>query len=239
MFLRRESLAGTLRRMLDPDATRLIERLKRDFTSLPGPDQGVWAMPPAAKIIDCVLSLRMNYTQVVVRRVELFVRDHPEVRSCAGLAELIRQHPSPAAFSASVLNMKHATKGAAILAVADHLVGEQVRFEGTEEERLTQWARSARPGDFIAFVAPGFGIAGFQYLRMLFGADTIKPDVHILRYLRDAIGHPIAEGPAVYLIERVAALMVVSARGIDKAIWERGAAAAGAARIVPEKLDLH
>lgn len=225
--------------MLDPDATQLIERLKRDFPALPGPDQNIWSTPPSAKIIDCVLSLRMNYAQVVVPRVDRFVRDHPEVRSCAALVDLIRQHPSPAAFSASVLNMKHATKGAAILAVAQHLLGEQARFEGSEEDRLSQWARWARPGDFIAFVAPGFGIAGFQYLRMLFGADTIKPDVHILRYVQDAIGHPLAEGPAVYLIERVAALMGVNARGIDKAIWERGAAAAGAARIVPEKLDLH
>jgi hypothetical protein len=212
--------------MLDPDATQLIERLQRDFPSLPGTDQNIWSTPSAAKIIDCVLSLRMKYTRVVAPRVERFVRDHPEVCSCAALAGLIRQHPSPAAFSASVLNMKHATKGAAILAVADHLIGEQARFEGSEEERLSQWARWARPGDFIAFVAPGFGIAGFQYLRILFGADTIKPDVHILRYLQDAIGHPVAEGPAVYLIERVAGLMGASARGIDRAIWERAAAAA-------------
>lgn len=207
--------------MLDPDATKLIERLHRDFPVLPGPDEGVWSKPPAAKIIDCVLSLRMKYTSVVVPRVEGFVRQHPDVRSCAALAALIRQHESPAAFSASVLNMNHSTKGAAILAVADHLVGEQARFEGTEEERLTSWARWARPGDFIAFVAPGFGIAGFQYLRMLFGADTIKPDVHILRYLEDALGHPVAEGPAIYLVERVAARLNTSARGIDKAIWER------------------
>jgi hypothetical protein len=64
--------------------------------------------------------------------------------------------------------------------VIRYLLDVQADFkEQDEEARLHAWAEWARPGDYLALNVPGFGLAGFQYLRMLFNAQTAKPDVHI------------------------------------------------------------
>jgi hypothetical protein len=203
---------------------RLTERLKSDFSAFPAVSDAIWNQHSAAKIVDCVLSLRMNYAKVVLPRVEEFIEKHPRVRSCASLVELIGLHESPELFLLEELRIRHKTKGLALLRVAEFLIEEQTRFSGADEaERLAAWAKWARPGDYLALESPGFKLAGFQYLRMLFGAETVKPDVHILRYVRTAIGEEIGEGPVVYLLEQAASKLGVSARSVDVAIWHRGA----------------
>ena len=74
----------------------------------------------------------------------------------------------------------------------------------------------------------GFKLAGFQYLRMLFGAETVKPDVHIIRYVESVLGRPIAGSPsrevqAVYAMERAGELLEQSARALYVAIWNASA----------------
>jgi hypothetical protein len=70
---------------------------------------------------------------------------------------------------------------------------------------------------------PGFGLGGFQYLRMLFGAQTTKPDVHIIRFVSEAIGRKIADIKALYLLERAAKQAGLPIRELDITIWETGA----------------
>lgn len=49
--------------------------------------------------------------------------------------------------------------------------------------RLRRLARWAPPCDYLVVGVAGFGLAGFQYLRRLFGAETTKPGVHVMRYV--------------------------------------------------------
>ncbi|MDG4870064.1 hypothetical protein P8631_18910, partial [Guyparkeria sp. 1SP6A2] len=46
-------------------------------------------MTTAAKIIDCVLSLRKPYNAVVVPRVQGFMEAHPDVRTCDALRSTV------------------------------------------------------------------------------------------------------------------------------------------------------
>ena len=223
--------------MIESDAKRLAECLAADFPNAPAPPKRIWLDAPAARVIDCVLSLRKPYARVVTPRVKRFVEMHPTVRSCTELAKAIASYPSPHAFVEHELNMRSKTKGAAIAAVLDHLIDAQHALahntdandtadSATEAERLQNWAEIARPGDYLALDAPQFGLAGFQYLRVLFGAQTFKPDAHVLRYAENAIGRPIAgnnrrEARAVYALERAAQLCGVPARNLDAAIWQQ------------------
>ena len=212
--------------MIEVDARVLAERLRRDFPSprpVAVPD---WRRTPASRVIDCVLSLRKSYERVVKPRVKRFSDEHPGVVTCADLRELIRAHPSPLAFHRPVLDMRSPGKAAMLVGVLDHLIDVQPRFDGeTEDDRLGAWASWARPGDYLMLGVPGFGLAGFQYLRMLFGAQTTKPDVHILAYVAEALSRPPATTPgeqvrAVYTIERAGELLDIPVRDIDVAIWE-------------------
>lgn len=214
--------------MIEADAHRLAERIAIDFPvtrSLTGP---FWRAHASTKVIDCVLSLRKPYKKVVEPRVEAFSRNHPEVRSCADLLDLISSFASPEAFHVSVLNMDSSRKAAALVGVLEYLVDIQQRFDGTDEDaRLAAWACWARPGDYLTLDVTGFKLAGFQYLRMLFGAETTKPDVHILRYVAEVLsrsiaGYPSREVQAVYAIERAGEILGRSVRELDVAIWELG-----------------
>lgn len=93
----------------------------------------------------------------------------------------------------------------------------------SELEGLERWAVDAQPADFRTVGIRGFGLAGFQYLRMLFGASTTKPDVHIRRYVAAAAGRPVSDVQALSLMEDAAAQVGVSLRDADTTIWERAA----------------
>lgn len=214
--------------MIEADAHVLAERLKVDFPD-PRPLQDpVWRASPAAKVIDCVLSLRKPYKAVVVPRVQSFVAAHPDITSLGSLLELIRGYPSPLEFHKAVLSMDSPGKAAAIVGVLEYLLDSIQRFEGDDEAaRLHAWAAWCRPGDYLTLDVNGFKLAGFQYLRMLFGAETTKPDVHILKYAEQALGRaiqgrPSGEVQAVYAIERAGEILGTSVRRLDVAIWEKG-----------------
>ncbi|MGP1347637.1 MAG: hypothetical protein ACTS3F_13350 [Phycisphaerales bacterium] len=213
--------------MLEADAHRLADRLRRDFPEPPSPDDPAWRSTSATKTIDCVLSLRKPYERVVKPRVKRFAAEHPAIQSCQQLRAFIATHESPHAFMRDTLQLDSPGKAAMLIGVLDHLIDIQQRFDApTEVDRLRAWARWARPGDYLLFDIPGFALAGFQYLRMLFGADTTKPDLHILNYLAEALDQPRAQSisqqvRAVCVLERACELLSVPTRRMDKAIWEQ------------------
>lgn len=214
--------------MIEADAQMLAERIRVDFPSPRGLADPIWRSSPAPKVIDCVLSLRKSYKSVVVPRVQAFVEQYPELISCGQLRAMIETFDTPLAFHTDVLNMNSPGKAEMLVGVLNYLIDIQCRFEGdSEDERLAAWARWARPGDCLTLDVRGFKLAGFQYLRMLFGADTVKPDVHILNYVEEVLGRevkgrPSSEVQAVYAIERASEILGQPVRYIDVAIWERG-----------------
>jgi len=213
--------------MIESDAKTLAAALQRDFPNPPAPSDWIWTAPSAVRVVDCVLSLRKPYATVVLPRVRGFADRFPEITSCAQLRELIGSYNTPAAFHDDVLNMDSPKKAAMLVGVLDYLIDIQDRFEAaTEADRLSQWARWVRPGDHLMLDVDGFKLAGFQYLRMLFGAETVKPDVHIIRYAESVLGRPIAGKPSrevgvVYAMERAGELLGVSVRALDVAIWRK------------------
>jgi hypothetical protein len=90
----------------------------------------------------------------------------------------------------------------------------------TEFNRLQQWARSVVPENYLSVNVKGFGLAGYQYMRMLFGAQTTKPDVHIRNYVSEAIGKKVNDTTALDLLEKAAFLAGLPIREVDGAIWE-------------------
>lgn len=217
-----------LRFMIEDDAHRLAESLRCDFPSPRAPQAGARSLTTAAKIIDCVLSLRKHYNAVVVPRVTGFMKQNPQTRTCEDLRILVGTYATPVDFMNLCLRMNSPKKADMIVGIVEHLLDAQRRFDGpTEEERLAQWATFMRPTDYLLLDVPNFKLAGFQYLRMHFGADTLKPDVYILKYVERCLGRPITGRPArevqaVFALERACTLLGRTARSVDTSIWEAG-----------------
>lgn len=178
---------------------------------------------PAVLVIDCVLSLNRKYDTFVKPRLNTFVERHPEIQRVTDLAKLIESYPTSHAFVQQELNYNHEDRA--------RILHEVVMFLCTivqqtptipEEKALKQWVVQARSQTHRLNIK-GFGVAGFQYLCMLFGADTTKPDIYIIRFVSKLLNRNVSDLEARDLLEAASERVGLSVRDVDSYIWKRGA----------------
>ncbi len=205
--------------MIDKLTYYLKEKFpKGDFKEMPG-----WKSP-ALDVIDCVLSLNRRYEGFVLPRVKSFERKHPDLSSLQALLSLINTYKSPYQFSIYEHDYRDEKRANTLVGVIHYLLTIQEKYEGgTELARLENWARSVKPSDYFSVGVPGFGISGFQYLRMRFSADTVKPDVHIINFVSEVTGTRIDGVQAVTILEEAARKANLPVRQLDGTIWEERA----------------
>jgi len=183
-----------------------------------------WPLNPALSVLDCVLSLRNKYDGFCFPRVEQFARNWPDVVELSDLAEMMAEYNSAGSFFLEVFNYKFIAREQTLRGVVNAMSSAQAKHQGsTEWERLQTWAISVQPRDYVSVGVRGFGPAGFQYMRMLFGAQTTKPDVHIKRFVSQIVGRNVNELQALELLEQASAKAKLPLREVDGAIWEAGA----------------
>ena len=135
------------------------------------------------------------------------------------------RYDTPYDFLKAELGFHSEIKATAIDGVVEKLCGiTNASPSVPEENAIRQWALQANPGGYRVWKIKNFGIAGFQWLRMLFGADTVKPDTHILNFLADTLNERFPQTKkkkleAIALIEETSAHSEFSARDIDRIIW--------------------
>jgi hypothetical protein len=88
----------------------------------------------------------------------------------------------------------------------------------TDLRSLRRWAEASTQDDFVGHIK-GLGPAIYRSLVMRLGVDTIKPDVHVLRFVSSAIGRRVSQDEAVASLETVARRLGVPARTLDGSIW--------------------
>lgn len=213
------------------DHEKLAASLRRDFPAVKASLDKAWKRKPALRVIDCVLSLNRHYDRIVVPRLDRFESQNPSVTSVLNLSELIVTFASPEAFVRKALGYRDSGRAAILDSVVNKALEAAAVADGaTELARLEAWAAAASPNDYRDWCIPGFALAGFQYLRMLFGANTTKPDVHMRRYVAASIGHAVADLEALILLEGAADATGACLRDLDAAIWERSARPSGRER---------
>ncbi|MYF99591.1 hypothetical protein F4212_10760 [Candidatus Poribacteria bacterium] len=197
-----------------------IKRLGPDVQGYGNVDPA-WSRSPAVLVIDCVLSLNRKYDGFVVPRLDAFVENHPDICTVNELADFMSSFPTPHEFMQQELNYNYEVRANTLQSVVEFvckIVGETP--DVPEEETLRQWAINAKPEEYQTLNIHGFGIAGYQYLRMLFGADTTKPDVHIIRYVSKLLGRNISAIEALHLLEASSERLGLSVRDVDTYIWQ-------------------
>jgi hypothetical protein len=139
------------------------------------------------------------------------------------LTDLINEYPSPLDFATRELNYRDGARAQTILGVARYLMDAQRGRDGcTEHERITSWAAAVKPSDSGSVGVHGSGLPGFQYLRMLFGVQTCKPDIYIVRFVRDVVGRKVDDRTALQLLEAAAQRARLPLREVDNVIWSEG-----------------
>ncbi len=205
------------------EVKKLEKDLLKEFGHVPLKKNYPWRTPPL-NVIDCVLSLNRNYYSFVKPRVRTFADNNPNIEELKQLIDLIDNYDNPGDFSRSELNYNHDQRAETLLGVTLYLDNKQDQYVGSDEfERLKNWANSVSPDDFNRVEVKGFGLSGFQYLRMLFGAQTTKPDRYIKKYVSDVIGRKVNDVEAIELLETASGNAGLLLREVDGAIWEKSA----------------
>jgi hypothetical protein len=200
---------------------RLIATLERKLSKPLALVDYAWPVP-SLNILDCVLSLNRKYERVCLPRVQRFAAENPSVRSVRELRDAIHRSPSPLEFLISKLDYKDAGRADTLLGVTEYLSRVQRRYPGeTEIARLRRWAESTGPDSTGRPDVPGFALSGLQYLRMLFGVQTAKPDTHVRRFVSRAIRAPsVTDKRALNLLEDAARERNLRVRDLDHKIWK-------------------
>lgn len=203
--------------MTDPE--RLAASLRRDFGApVPSADRA-WFRPLALRLIDCVLSLRKADERPIAPRLDAFRERFPAVESLRDLGSLLSTYRAPVLFAREVLETNDPSPAATLIALVDYLTRVALTGSGTEGAQLKAWAVCARPQDYLTLRIPTLSLQGFQYLRMLLGANTLRPTPHLSRYVLKVIGRPVSDVEAILLLEEAAPLVPLRLRDITGARW--------------------
>ncbi len=99
-----------------------------------------------------------------------------------------------------------------------------VRYFNVREVRtqsaLYEWANSSEFARDFAGHVKGLGPAVYNWLVMRQGVETIKPDVHVMRFVATVLGYPLSESAAVSALQDVAKTLAIKAYELDWRIWE-------------------
>lgn len=206
------------------DLERLSQSLRSDFPSVKQSTDLAWSRSSAVRVIDCVLSLNRNYDHFVVPRLNRFELRFPETTTVEALRGQIDGFDDAEHFMRETLDYRDANRARILDAVVSRLLVHSRASTGANElSRIERWATEASPRDYEIDRIRGFALAGHQYLRMLFGANTTKPDVHILRYVHKSIGRSAPPLEALTLLEEACATTGTRIRDLDTTIWESSA----------------
>ena len=170
--------------------------------------------------LDAVLSINRPYRRFVTPRLNRFRALCPSLTRLSQLARKLQRIPAQK-FGVEILNYNDPARVELLQRVVQRLIKIISRRENATDELdvLKTWAIKASVDDYVNFEVRGIGLATYQYLRMLFGADTVKPDVHISKFVSKTLGRRIGERDTIKILEAGALRLGVSVLSLDHAIW--------------------
>jgi hypothetical protein len=191
-----------------------LDRLESACRAIPLSVDDHVARDLMTELFDTVLDYQ-NRAATVRKAQEHFRNRHgDEVRTFADLEQVLGEHPDDEDLAAYLWGNRH-WRGARELR---GLVAYFRERDVTDLAALQRWAASSTQEDFVGHVK-GLGPAVYRSLVMRMGVDTIKPDVHVLRFVSSAIGRRVTQDEAVSSLEEIARRLETTARTLDGGIW--------------------
>ena len=175
------------------------EKLKSAVTKielLEGQDNEIGNYENAVLIcLDAVLSINRKYYSFVVPRIKSFQENYSNINTLSKLQDLIK-NSSVEQFS-KIWNYNHPQRIEILTTLISKLIKcADIKHSDSSEielNKLYSWANSINARDYKVFNVPGIGIATYQYIRMLLKAKTVKPDIHIKRYISSVLNRRLNE----------------------------------------------
>ena len=192
---------------------RFIEPLNLDFGHTPVEFK---YDNPTLILVDAVLSINRHYQNFVVPRVDLIRQSGIET-----LEEIIFGIDTLGVDEfCNLWHYRHPQRVEILRDLASKFltVKEDFGINGTLAA-MQHWGKQSTVDEFDRFNVRGIGFTTFQYLRIMCGSDTVKPDIHITRAVYQALEKKCNLKSVVEIVETSARRINVSARQLDYALW--------------------
>jgi hypothetical protein len=170
----------------------------------------------------------MMHGAVVGKAIDYYAaHERARIRTCDELRAVLERYTDDEngnrALAQHLWGNNHWTRAALLRRLTDFLGGIGV----TDQRALKEWAdRSDFRRDFRGKVK-GLGHAVYQWLVMRQGIETVKPDVHLHRFVTKVIGRECGDEELVCALEHVAERLHLKAYELDWRIWEHERGGAG------------
>lgn len=199
------------------EVKKLSQYLQQITITKKGDEIGTYNSPVLV-CIDAVLSINRQYYKFVVPRIKYFMDNHPEIITLKQL-KVILEEEGAQGFS-HYWNYNHVQRYETLYRLVEKFLEIQQKYNAeTELASLRLWSQSINVKDFSEFNVKGIGIATFQYLRLMLGASTVKPDVHIKKAIFTAIGRKVNDIDAIILFEEACKTLCVPTKAMDHELW--------------------
>ncbi len=176
-----------------------------------------------SNLMQTVLDFRMR-TKYAQTYWQYFFRNHKNITVVSDLQTILDKYPNDKdgnlALAEDLWNTKHGARAKFLRKLIECFEERGI----TDQESLEKWVKTA---NFETHVKGQFktkefsiGYVLFEWLQIRCGVDTVKPDVHVLNFIRDAIGRSVEPEEAVKGLKKIAKILNRKAYLLDAAIWE-------------------
>lgn len=171
---------------------------------------------PVLILVDAVLSMNRKYEAFVVPRIKHLEKSN--ITSLDQLNTIITQNGIEA--FAQVWNYNDPKRVEILQNLAQKFSQLKEQYGLSDDlETLHKWGKEAKPEEWTTFGVKGIAFTTYQYLRILCGANTVKPDIYIQRAFKEAIGKSRPLEEIVEVVEETAKQMNIAAQQLDYALW--------------------
>jgi hypothetical protein len=199
-----------------------VRRVADAARALRPPRTGYVESDFVTNLFETVLDFMMR-TESVVRAIDYYrLTRFDEVRTMDDLNHVMARFPDDKEgnlrLALYLWNNRHWTRAGLLRRLVEFFDSIGVR----DQEALREWAAQADfTRDFRGRVK-GLGQAVYQALVMRQGVDTVKPDVHVHRFVERAVGRHLRDVEVVEVVTAAARDLGWKAAELDWAIWEQG-----------------
>jgi hypothetical protein len=200
----------------DADIVLLADRC----SELPKTDSVYLATDFVSCLLDTVIDFQ-QHTTTVRRAIDHFnAQRWDEVRTLGDLEAVLAQFPDDqdgnTALAQHLWGYKLWTRAHMLRGLTELFAAQGV----SDLESLRRWAEMSTYKEDFEGRVPGLGPTVYNWLVMRLGVETVKPDVHILRFVESTLGRRTSADDAVTVVSAAAKRLGLRAYELDWRIWE-------------------
>lgn len=163
-----------------------------------------------ALVVDGILQAALSYETVVAPRVEMVLKQFPNVKTTTGFIEVCEDVGIK-----NIINWNGDKKVNYILGILDFLKDEGI---GTVPQ-LKDWLNNIDNKERFIVSNKGVGAVTAEYFRILAGDESVKIDRHVRNFLEDAGIPHISDDDAIRMLSDVALKLNTTPSVLDHSIW--------------------